>query len=51
MKSGEGAPYAHIGAIALDDFYARIILRKNGTMNLKDVVATRESAADLADPQ
>ncbi len=27
VKSGEGAPYAHIGAIALDDFYARIILR------------------------
>ena len=43
VKSGEGAPYAHIGAIALDDFYARIILRKNGTMNLKDVLATEKA--------
>ncbi len=43
VKSGEGAPYAHIGAIALDDFYARIILRPNGTMNLKDVLATEKA--------
>jgi uncharacterized protein involved in outer membrane biogenesis len=43
VKSGEGAPYAHIGTIALDDFYARIILRKDGTMNLKDVVATEQA--------
>ena len=43
LKVGAGAPYAHIGAIALDDFYARIILRQNGTMNLKDVVATQQA--------
>ncbi len=43
VKSGAGAPYAHIGAIALNDFYARIILRKDGTMNLKDVVATEKA--------
>ncbi len=43
VKSGEGAPYAHIGAIALDDFYARIILRQNGSMNLKDVLATEKA--------
>ncbi len=43
VKTGAGAPYAHIGAIALDDFYARIILRKNGTMNLKDVVASEKA--------
>jgi hypothetical protein len=39
LKSGAGPAYAHIGAVALDDFYARVILRKDGTMNLKDVVA------------
>ncbi len=43
LKSGEGPAYAHIGAIALDDFYARIILRQNGTMNLKDVLATEKA--------
>ncbi len=43
VKSGAGAPYAHIGAIALDDFYARVILRKDGTMNLKDVLATEKA--------
>ena len=43
VKAGEGAPYAHVGAIALDDFYARVILRQNGTMNLKDVVATEKA--------
>ena len=44
VKSGVGPPYAHIGAIALDDFYARVILRKDGTMNLKDVVAKPKEA-------
>ncbi len=44
MKSGEGPLYAHIGAIALDDFYARIILRQNGTLNVSDVVAKEQAA-------
>lgn len=43
VKSGAGPPYAHIGAIALDDFYARVILRKDGTLNLKDVVASEKA--------
>ncbi|HVN28802.1 MAG TPA: DUF748 domain-containing protein, partial [Candidatus Binataceae bacterium] len=45
VKTGAGPPYAHIGAIALDDFYARIILRRNGTLNVKDVVAQPEAPA------
>ena len=43
VKTGAGAPYAHVGAIALDDFYARVILRHDGTMNLKDVVASEKA--------
>ncbi|HLI80902.1 MAG TPA: DUF748 domain-containing protein [Candidatus Binataceae bacterium] len=43
MKSGAGPLYAHIGAIGLDDFYARVILRKDGTLNLKDVVASEKA--------
>jgi hypothetical protein len=43
LKTGAGAPYAHVGAVALDDFYARVILRKDGTMNLKDVVAQEKA--------
>ncbi|HLX37315.1 MAG TPA: DUF748 domain-containing protein, partial [Candidatus Binataceae bacterium] len=39
VKSGGGPVYAHIGAIAMDYFYARVILRKDGSINLKDVVA------------
>jgi Domain of Unknown Function (DUF748) len=44
LKAGDGPPHAHVGAIALDDFYARIILRENGTMNLKEVMANPKSA-------
>lgn len=44
MNVGAGVPYAHIGAVALSDFYARVILRKDGTMNLKDVVASPNTA-------
>ena len=43
VKTGAGAPYAHVGAVALDNFYARVILRKDGTMNLKDVVAKEKA--------
>jgi hypothetical protein len=41
---GSGAPRAHIGAIALDDFYARMILNNKGKLNLNDVVANPRAA-------
>jgi hypothetical protein len=43
VKTGAGPPYAHIGAVALDDFYARVILRKDATLNLKDVIASAKA--------
>jgi len=43
VKIGQGAPYAHIGAVAMDDFYARVILRKDGSLNLKDIVAKEKA--------
>jgi uncharacterized protein involved in outer membrane biogenesis len=44
LRSGDGPLHAHVGAVALDDFYARVILRENGTMNLKEVMANPKSA-------
>lgn len=35
---GSGPPKVHIGALALSTFYARIILNKNGKLNLSDVM-------------
>ena len=43
VKSGGGPVYAHIGAVAMDYFYARVILRKDGSLNLKDVVAKEKA--------
>jgi hypothetical protein len=44
FNMGSGAPRAHIGAIALDDFYARMILNNKGKLNLNDVVANPRAA-------
>ncbi len=44
FNSGSGPPKVHIGALALADFYARIILNSNGKLNVKDVAAGQESA-------
>jgi hypothetical protein len=41
---GEGKPKVHIGAIALSDFYARIILNANGQLNLKDITSNPSQA-------
>ncbi|HUO04265.1 MAG TPA: DUF748 domain-containing protein [Candidatus Binataceae bacterium] len=41
---GAGKPKVHIGEIALADFYARIILNRDGRMNLKDIVASPKQA-------
>ncbi len=41
---GKGAPKVHVGAIALNDFYSRIILNSSGKLNLKDITASPQEA-------
>src|SRR5580693_9729461 len=41
---GKGPPKVHVGLIALNDFYSRIILNKDGKLNLKDVTANPQEA-------
>ncbi len=41
---GKGPPKVHVGLIALNDFYSRIILNKDGKLNLKDVTASPQEA-------
>ncbi|SEM20076.1 Uncharacterized protein involved in outer membrane biogenesis [Luteibacter sp. UNCMF331Sha3.1] len=43
VKIGEATPRIDIGGIALDDFYARVIVNANGRLNLQDVVAGPET--------
>src|SRR5208283_3947194 len=38
---GKGDPKVHVGAIALNDFYSRIILNSNGKLNLRTSRPTR----------
>ncbi|SEV86905.1 DUF748 domain-containing protein [Luteibacter sp. 329MFSha] len=40
---GNGAPKVDIAGIALDDFYARVIVNASGRLNLQDVVASPEA--------
>lgn len=44
LQMGEGAPKVDIGALALDDFYARVIINANGRINLQDVVSNPAQA-------
>ncbi|MDB5107323.1 MAG: hypothetical protein JWM69_264 [Candidatus Binatus sp.] len=44
MKFGEATPKIHVGAIALNDFYARIILNSNGKLNFKDITSSPQEA-------
>ncbi|WP_233511211.1 DUF748 domain-containing protein [Dyella psychrodurans] len=37
VRMGQGAPQVDIGGLALDDFYARVIINSNGRINLQDV--------------
>jgi hypothetical protein len=37
IRMGEGAPQVDIGGLALNDFYARVIINANGRINLQDV--------------
>ncbi|MGH7779678.1 MAG: DUF748 domain-containing protein [Candidatus Binataceae bacterium] len=41
---GAGPPKLHIGAVALSDFYSRIILNRTGKLNLKDITANPNAA-------
>ena len=43
IRMGEAAPHVAIGGLALDDFYARVIINANGRLNLQDVVANPEA--------
>ena len=44
MRTGEGTPQISVAGLALDDFYARVIVNSSGRMNLQDVVANPEAA-------
>ncbi|NID15230.1 DUF748 domain-containing protein [Luteibacter yeojuensis] len=43
IRLGEDVPHVDIGGLALDDFYARVIINANGRTNLQDVVASPEA--------
>jgi hypothetical protein len=44
VRTGEGAPQVSVGGLALDNFYARVIVNSNGRLNLQDVVASPQTA-------
>jgi hypothetical protein len=44
VRMGEGAPQIDIGGLALNDFYARVIVNANGRINLQDVVSNPAQA-------
>jgi hypothetical protein len=48
LRMGEGAPHVDIGALALNDFYARLIINATGRTNLQDVVANPQEAAPVS---
>jgi len=41
---GSGPPKVHIGEVALDNFYARVILNSGGRLNLSDITASPQAA-------
>jgi uncharacterized protein involved in outer membrane biogenesis len=46
VKVGEGAPVAAVGKVALNDFYARIIVSEQGRLNLADLLKPAAEAAE-----
>ena len=44
LRMGGTAPTVDIGGIALDDFYARVIINANGRLNLQDVISNPAQA-------
>jgi uncharacterized protein involved in outer membrane biogenesis len=43
LALGDGVPRVDVGGLALDDFYARVIVNATGRLNLQDVVASPEA--------
>jgi uncharacterized protein involved in outer membrane biogenesis len=43
-RMGEDVPHFAVAKLALNDFYARMIVNANGRLNLQDVVATQAEA-------
>jgi len=41
---GKGPPKVHVELIALNNFYSRVILNKDGKLNLKDITANPQEA-------
>lgn len=48
LRYGEGTPRVHLGGLALDAFYARVIINSNGRLNLSDVIASGEQEAPVS---
>ena len=44
VRMGEDVPHVTVAGLALDDFYARVIINANGRTNLQDVVANPAAA-------
>ncbi|MBD8900347.1 DUF748 domain-containing protein [Rhodanobacter sp. DHG33] len=44
VRMGEDVPHVSVAGLALDDFYARLIINANGRMNVQDVVANPAAA-------
>lgn len=48
LRYGKGTPRVHLGGLALDAFYARVIVNSNGRLNLSDVIASGEQEAPVS---
>ncbi|MBD8872587.1 DUF748 domain-containing protein [Rhodanobacter sp. DHB23] len=44
VRMGEDVPHVTVAGLALDDFYARVIINANGRTNMQDVVANPAAA-------
>ena len=48
LRMGDEVPHVSIAGMALDDFYARVIINPNGRLNLQDVVASPEAGGRVS---
>jgi Domain of Unknown Function (DUF748) len=44
VRYGQGEPRVHIRSLALSDFYSRIILNRDGHLNLADITTSQQEA-------
>jgi hypothetical protein len=44
LQMGDSAPKIDIASVAVDDFYARVIMNANGRLNLQDVISNPQQA-------